>query len=72
MKKTWSTLVRNLFLGRRANSPSRKKAVAKRRQPQLETLEDRTVPAIGFFQGFEVDTTGWNVFGSAVFNSATR
>jgi len=49
------------FQARRKSRPDRRR----RRQLFLETLEDRRVLAAGFFQGFEADAVGWDVFGGS-------
>src|SRR5262245_3408527 len=55
-----SSLRALLGLATRSQAPKRPKP---RARLQLETLEGRCVPAAGFFQGFEVDTSGWVPFG---------
>src|SRR5262245_24095045 len=61
MTNSWSA-----FLGRlrtawqRSLTPRKPRKGQSRRRPALELLEDRAVPAAGFFQGFELDAAGWN------------
>jgi len=60
MYNNWSTFISRFRTAWQRSFTSQKSRKGQSRlRPALELMEDRAVPAAGFFQGFELDSNGW-------------